>query len=123
MPLIKVDDDKLAEEMGVLDELPALIYFEHKLPSIYSGDLRNEQKVLKWLETQIEKDEIEEVNEEILEDLIEENEHVVVLFFAGAGKAKSKNKGPSYEQVLEALETIDHKCDEQVTYISMNSSI
>ena len=91
------------------------------LPSIYSGDLRNEQKVLKWLENQIEKDEIEEVNEEILEDLIEENDHVVVLFYASAStnaKSKSKNKGPTYEQVLEALETIDDDCDENGSFFS-----
>lgn len=63
LPMIKVDDDELAKEYGVLDELPSLIYFENGLPSIYSGDLRNEQKVYKWLEHQIEHDEIEEVNE------------------------------------------------------------
>ena len=119
LPMIKVDDDELAEEFGVLDELPALIYFESKLPSIYSGDLRNEVKVQKWLEHQLENDEIEEVNEEILEDLIEENDHVAVIFLASASKSaatgsKGKiSKGPTNEQVLEALETIDDECDQQ----------
>lgn len=121
LPLLKVDDPELAKEFGVLDELPSLIYFEHDLPSIYSGDLRNEQKVLKWLETQLESDEIEHVNQEILEDLIEENDHVVVLFLASPGKASaattgsktkgSPSKGPTNEQVLEGLEHIDDECD------------
>lgn len=113
LPLLKVDDEKLAKEFGVDDELPALIYFEHNLPSIYSGDLRNEEKVLKWLQTQLESDEIEQVNHEILEDLIEENDHVVVLFLASSSKATtgsktkgSTSKGPTNEQVLEALESI-----------------
>ena len=97
--------DKLDLPMiKVIDELPALIYFESKLPSIYSGDLRNEVKVQKWLEHQLENDEIEEVNEEILEDLIEENDHVAVIFLASASKStatgsKGKiSKGPTNEQ-------------------------
>lgn len=118
LPMIKVDDDALAEEYGVLDELPSLIYFEHRLPSIYSGDLRNEMKVQKWLEHQLENDEIEEVNEEILEDLLEANDHVVVLFLASPGKAVSaKSKGPTNEQVLEALEEIDDDCDKHDVFL------
>ena len=116
--MIKVDDDALAAEYGVLDELPSLIYFEHGLPSIYSGDLRNELKVQKWLEHQLENDEIEEVNEEILEDLLEANDHVVVLFLASSGKAGTgKAKGPTNEQVLEALEEIDDDCDKHDVFL------
>lgn len=51
--------------------------------------------------------------------MIEENDHVVVLFLASpASKAatgsKSKgsfSKGPSNEEVIEALEHIDDECD------------
>lgn len=31
-----MDDDKEAKEFGI-DDLPALVYFENKLPAIYDG--------------------------------------------------------------------------------------
>lgn len=35
--IVKMDDDKEAKEFGI-DDLPALVYFENKLPAIYEGD-------------------------------------------------------------------------------------
>lgn len=34
--IVKMDDDKEAKEFGI-DDLPALVYFENKLPAIYEG--------------------------------------------------------------------------------------
>ena len=127
LQLVKLDDPQMAKRLGVETELPALIYFENQVPSIYQGDLRNEDKVLRWLQTQVQSDEIEEVNHEILDDLIEQNDHVVVLFYhpqatigrktaaskSSKGSVKKECQSPNVEQVLLALEQIDDECDEQ----------
>jgi hypothetical protein len=127
--LVKLDDAQLAKKLGVEAQLPVLVYYENQIPSIYQGDLRNEDKVLRWLQTQVQSDEIEEVNHEILDELIEHNDHVVVLFYkpqaagsrskASATKVKSGAKKASgclatdVDQVLVALEQIDDECDQQ----------
>lgn len=77
--LVRMDNDDEAKEYGI-DHLPTLVYFEDKLPSIYEGDLMNEDEVLQWLILQKTSSTIEEVTDEILEDLIEEHEYVVVYF-------------------------------------------
>lgn len=41
---VKIDDDNEAKEYG-FEELPVLVYFENKVPSIYEGDLNNEEQV------------------------------------------------------------------------------
>lgn len=77
--IVRIDDADEAKEYG-LDHLPALIYFENKIPSLFEGDLMNEDEVLEWLLLQKETATIEEVTDEILEDLIEEHEYVVAYF-------------------------------------------
>lgn len=129
--LVKMDDSVLARKLGVEAQLPVLVYYENGIPSIYQGDLRNEDKVLRWLHTQVHSDEIEEVNHEILDELLEQNDHVVVLFYkppsvgsraqskAGTGKGKSgagkRATGgcskPEVDQVMAAMEQIDDECD------------
>ena len=37
IPFVRIDDDAVAKEFGVLDELPILVYFENKIPSVYEG--------------------------------------------------------------------------------------
>jgi len=51
----------VAKEFGLADELPALVYFEHRLPSVYEGDLTDEEAALAWLVKQRTEDTIEEV--------------------------------------------------------------
>ena len=120
VPFVKIDNDAEAKEYGI-DELPTLVYFENRIPSIYegkaidsvyidaewwierklyikfaakklptvnlltltcpsTGDLSNEQEVLRWLMEQKTTDTIEEVTDEILDDLIANFEYVVVYF-------------------------------------------
>lgn len=74
--IVRIDNAEEAKEYG-LDHLPTLIYFEEGIPSMYEGDLMNEEEVLEWLILQKETDTIEEVTDEILEDLIEDHEYVV----------------------------------------------
>lgn len=71
---------QVARDYGIEDELPCLVYFENEIPSIYHGDLSNEEQVLDWLIEQINSDSIEEVTDKILESLVEKNQHVAVIF-------------------------------------------
>lgn len=77
--IVRMDNKAEAKQYGI-DHLPALLYFEDKIPAIYEGELMNEEEVLTWLIKQKNTATIEEVTDEILKDLIEEYEYVVVYF-------------------------------------------
>lgn len=77
--IVRIDNADEAKEYG-LDHLPALIYFEDKIPALYEGDLMNEDEVLEWLILQKETATIEEVTDEILKFLIDDHEYVVAYF-------------------------------------------
>lgn len=76
---VKIDDDAAADEFG-LDSLPAVVYFEKGIPNVYDGDLQEEDQFLEWLVQQLEKDEIEDVTDEMLDKLVNEGKNVAVLF-------------------------------------------
>ncbi len=76
---VKIDDDQLAKDYGV-DHLPTLVYFEKNIPSLYDGDLTNEEQVLEWLIHNVESDEIEDITDEMLDTLIKKAPHLAVLF-------------------------------------------
>ncbi|CAG9815355.1 unnamed protein product [Phaedon cochleariae] len=103
--IVRIDNDAEAKEFGI-DHLPTLIYFEEKIPSIYEGDLMNEDEVLKWLIEQKQTATIEEVTDEILEDLIQEHEYVVVYFSGNC------EEGQECDDILDELENIDDELDE-----------
>ncbi|CAH1113505.1 unnamed protein product [Psylliodes chrysocephalus] len=103
--IVRIDNDAEAKEFGI-DHLPTLIYFEDKIPSIYEGDLMNEDEVLKWLIEQKTTATIEEVTDEILEDLIQEHEYVVVYFSGNC------EEGMECDNILNELENIDDELDE-----------
>ncbi|XP_039226749.1 uncharacterized protein LOC6528316 isoform X9 [Drosophila yakuba] len=103
--IVRIDNAAEAKEYG-LDHLPALIYFENKIPALYEGDLMNEDEVLEWLLVQKKTATIEEVTDEILVNLINEHEYVVV-FFTGPCEP-----GETCEHTLNALESIDDELDE-----------
>ncbi|RWS17098.1 thioredoxin-like protein 1, partial [Dinothrombium tinctorium] len=103
LPLVKIDDDLLAKAYGIDDELPVLVYFEKQIPSVYQGDLKNEEKVLHWLIKQLSADEIEEVTDKMLDALIERTPHIAVLFYNSKDKKNSA--------ILKELEHIDDDCD------------
>lgn len=63
-----------------LDTLPAVVYFEKGIPNVYDGDLEEEDDFLQWLVDQLEKDEIEDVTDEMLDKLIAEGKTLAVLF-------------------------------------------
>ncbi|XP_050711800.1 uncharacterized protein LOC126995938 isoform X2 [Eriocheir sinensis] len=105
VPFVKIDNDAEAREYGI-DDLPTLVYFENRIPSIYEGDLSNEQEVLEWLLEQKNSDTIEEVTDEILDDLIANFEYVVVYF---SGEC---DEGQKCDHILNELENIDDDTDD-----------
>ncbi|XP_054709572.1 LOW QUALITY PROTEIN: uncharacterized protein LOC129219267 [Uloborus diversus] len=103
LPFVKIADDELAKYYGIDDELPILVYFEGEIPSIYRGDLTNEEEVLDYLVKQMESDEIEEVTDRLLEIMINKHNLLAVLFYDAS----------SDSQVLNELEKIDDEADQQ----------
>jgi len=77
--VVKTAEDEIAREYGI-KAMPALIYFERQIPSIYEGDMSAEEDVLQWLVQQKTEDTIESVNRELLEQLIETTQYLVVFF-------------------------------------------
>lgn len=99
---VKIDDSDAAEEYGI-EDLPAIIYFERQIPNIYDGDLEDEEEILRWLLDQLEKDEIEDVTDEMLDKLIKEGRSIAVLFY--------DNNDKKSQRALAELENIDDECD------------
>lgn len=103
--IVRIDNAAEAKEYG-LDHLPALIYFEDKIPALYEGDLMNEEEVLEWLILQKNTATIEEVTDEILKELIDDHEYVVVYFTGPC------EEGEKCDRILDDLENIDDELDE-----------
>ncbi|XP_044743399.1 uncharacterized protein LOC123305679 isoform X4 [Chrysoperla carnea] len=99
---VKIDDEAAAKEFGI-DHLPAIVYFEKEVPNLYDGDIENEDEILQWLLEQLEKDEIEDVTDEMLDRLIKEGKTLAVLFY--------DNNDRKSQRVLNELENIDDECD------------
>lgn len=76
---MKIDNPDEATEYGI-NKLPSLLYFEKGIPTLYEGNLEDEEKVLKWLEHQQKSDQIEDITDEMLDMVIEKMPHVAVLF-------------------------------------------
>ncbi|XP_037080856.1 uncharacterized protein LOC119101604 isoform X10 [Pollicipes pollicipes] len=102
---VKIDNDEEAKEYGI-EEMPKLVYFENQIPSVYEGDLSDEEKVLEWLIHQKESSTIEEVTDEILDDLVKDHGYVAVYF---SGPCK---EGDQCSRLLDELENIDDETDD-----------
>lgn len=76
---VKIDDESVAKEFGI-DSLPAIVYFEKEVPNVYDGDIEKEDEILEWLVNQLEKDEIEDVTDEMLDKMVKEGKTLAVLF-------------------------------------------
>lgn len=76
---VKIDNDDEAKEYGI-EKIPSLVYFESGIPTLYEGNLEDEDKVLKWFEHQLKSDEIEDVTDEMLDIILEKKPFVAVLF-------------------------------------------
>lgn len=76
---VKIDDPHAVRQYG-LDSLPSVVYFEKGIPNVYDKDLEEEDEILEWLVEQLEKDEIEDVTDEMLDKLISDSKFLAVLF-------------------------------------------
>ncbi|XP_051174999.1 uncharacterized protein LOC127290468 isoform X2 [Leptopilina boulardi] len=111
---VKIDDDKAAKEFGI-DTVPAIVYFEKQLPNVYDGDIENEDEILEWLLSQLEKDEIEDVTDEMLDRLVKEGKTLAVLFY--------DNNDRKSQRVLNELENIDDECDQLgIIFVKIDNS-
>ena len=81
--LVKTTDDELREETGLPDDAPILIYYENDVPFLYQVhplDPEEVDEALRWIILQRNTAAIEEVTDAMLEDIIDDNEYVAVLF-------------------------------------------
>jgi len=76
---VKIEDPLAASSFG-LNSVPAVVYFEKQIPNIYDGDIENEDALLHWLVDQLQKDEIEDITNEMMDRLIKEGKNIAVLF-------------------------------------------
>ena len=75
--------DVHCKETGLPDDSPILIYYENDVPFLYNIhplDPEETDETLKWLIEQRNTAAIEEVTDAMLEDIIDDNEYVAVLF-------------------------------------------
>ncbi|XP_054003496.1 uncharacterized protein LOC128889677 isoform X2 [Hylaeus anthracinus] len=100
---VKIDDEKASKDFGI-DSVPAIVYFEKQIPNVYDGDVENEDEILEWLLSQLEKDEIEDVTDEMLDRLIKDGKTLAVLFY--------DNNDRKSQKILNELENIDDECDQ-----------
>lgn len=96
--LLRIDDAEEADEYGI-DSLPALVYFDKRIPNIYSGDM-DTVDILMWMTEQTEGSHIEEISDELLKTLIKKHDDLTVFFYDKDVKQERK--------LLEELENVDH---------------
>ncbi|XP_076765990.1 hulk isoform X1 [Xylocopa sonorina] len=100
---VKIDDEKARKEFGI-NSVPTIVYFEKQIPNVYDGDVENEDEILEWLLSQLERDEIEDVTDEMLDRLIKDGKTLAVLFY--------DNNDRKSQKILNELENIDDECDQ-----------
>ena len=100
--IIQIDDPEFAEELGIT--LPSIVHFTNEIPNVYKGNMESKDEVLKWLIDKKEKDVIESVTIQMLEEIVAEHEYVSVLF-TGQGQEEL------CEEIMEYLEDIDDEFD------------
>ena len=80
VPIVKLEDKVLAREVGVFS-LPAVVFFRvNSDPTIYAGDLKNEEAILEWMLVQKDpaNEAIIEHSGETLQTFIENTEAVAI---------------------------------------------
>ena len=63
-----------------MEESPALVYYENNIPFLYKRNLKYEEGLLRWLVEQRNTASVEEVTDEMLDEVLDENEFVAVVF-------------------------------------------
>jgi len=122
---VKIEDPQAASSFG-LKSVPAVVYFEKQIPNIYDGDIEDEDALLRWLVDQLQKDEIEDITNEMMDRLIKEGKNIAVLFCMYLIriikrsiiltrllllKLLDDNNDKKSQKALGELENIDDECD------------
>ena len=111
---VVVDDDAAVSKYG-LDELPAYVYFEDGVPTVFEDhddDADQDDTVLDWIAEQRTSDTIEEVTEEMLRLLaVGGLKEYVAVFFTGPCNENAPTD-QECERVLRDLEEIDDELDD-----------
>lgn len=78
---VKTSDEGIDDEYDI-DNMPALAFYRHKIRTMYTGNLMNEEEILQWVLDLYESkvDVIETVDRKTLQVLIRDNDHLAVLF-------------------------------------------
>uniref|UniRef100_A0A6E8VPZ6 Thioredoxin domain-containing protein n=1 Tax=Anopheles coluzzii TaxID=1518534 RepID=A0A6E8VPZ6_ANOCL len=111
---VKTSDEDIDKEYD-LETLPALVFYRNKFRTIYTGDMMKEEEILEWvLEQYNTKPEIiESVDRKTLQVLVNEVEHLAVLFYDDDCETCPK--------ILEKLETIDDDTDKHhIQFVKAN---
>ncbi|XP_052860920.1 uncharacterized protein LOC128267978 isoform X6 [Anopheles cruzii] len=111
---VKTSDDDIDKEYD-LESLPALVFYRNKFRTIYTGDLMKEEDILEWVLQQYntKPEIIESVDRKTLQVLVNEVEHLAVLFY--------DDDCESCPKILEKLETIDDDTDKHhIQFVKAN---
>lgn len=78
---VKTSDEGIDDEYDI-SSMPALAFYRHKIRTMYTGNLMNEEEILQWVLDLYESkvDVIESVDRKTLQVLIRDNDHLAVLF-------------------------------------------
>ena len=104
--IVQIDDPEFAEELGI--SLPSIVHFTDEIPNVYTGSMENKEEVLKWLIDKKEENVIETVTQQMLEEIVQENEYVAVLY-----TGTCEGEEDLCEEILEYLEEIDDEFDDK----------
>ena len=88
VPFVKFADPEVAKEEYGLDTFPQLLLFDRQIPIEFPSDakLTDEREVFSWLNEEIEFDLIRPIEMEILDDMIEDIDDFVAVFYDATKK-------------------------------------
>ncbi len=81
--LVKVESS--SPRFGIR-KVPAFVYFEDNIPTLYDEDPQDPRALVEWIEEQRTSDAIEVVTEEILQHLVQTQDYLAVFFTGPCNK-------------------------------------
>ncbi len=114
--MVLVSDPELVDKQDVPEQSPILVYYENNIPFLYRGKLEGDLRhVLNWLIEQRNMASIEEISDGMLDEIIEENEFVAVLFTGLCSLDEDEEE--MCTKVVQNLETIDTILGREISFI------
>jgi len=106
--VVAINDLALVAEYN-LEVLPALVYYRHKIPILFEGDMSKENDVLEWLvqnrHTGEDEDGIEELAPDSLKTVINNVDMIAVLF--------CKENCKDCDKLMKILKKINSDCSKR----------